>query len=424
MASNIDFNPRPQGNIIDAINQGLGTGLALANQQRQIQLQREQMRQREQIERQRAEEAKTKLAFEAFDYMSDPKNLEGLDSETRNKMLRLTVPVILKQLGAEGIDPSTIEFTENNNELMSTAFQELGKDFDSKTGKFKHPNVMKFKINQWMLQADKEEAKRLQSIHENLFGGTNTPTINMEQAEMIEAGDIQGLVKASGGQAPMSGARMAASFKKESGVQDRFQTRISEKRRHSAAKETLKTKRSLNAIKESRGFLSDLQDRHMELYEAGLAGSLPQEMTSTFVSKATGGRFGTAQVKAFKEVREGMSARLKTITRDTGVLTDQDRAFIIQLLPDLGEHPDVVKEKMAIINNIFNLAEGAETEALDDYFTFIGIKTMDPETGNIIQDRGSIGDILQKSIDVDVNFSSKRSGSIRNADDYLRSLGR
>lgn len=175
-------------------------------------------------------------------------------------------------------------------------------------------------------------------------------------------------------QTPIAAARIAATAKGQSLVQERFDDKFEQSKAEKGATATAKTTKATNAINEGRQFLKDITAKHAELVDAGLAGDPIRKFGLGAVASVTGGRFGTERIKAFKDTTTAMIARLKKVTGDSGVMTDVDQQRLGQLFADLGETKEAAAAKLAMANQIFDLAERGEKQALADYLVSIGVK--------------------------------------------------
>lgn len=86
-----------------------------------------------------------------------------------------------------------------------------------------------------------------------------------------------------------------------------------------------------------------------------------------FMSGINGALFDLTQVatnknadaKSYKRAKEGFTSSLKSLTGDTGVLTDQDYARLAKLLPDFGDSDTTAKSAWANIDNILKSKLGS-----------------------------------------------------------------
>lgn len=116
----------------------------------------------------------------------------------------------------------------------------------------------------------------------------------------------------------------------------------------------------INEISEIQGGtkqINDLYDKYIAMEKVGKAGSPAKGATSLATAFVTGGKGGSADAKAYRDLRSGLVAKLKKITGDTGVLTEQDAARIIGLLPSLLEDKEAAKIKIDQINDILQAAK-------------------------------------------------------------------
>lgn len=93
----------------------------------------------------------------------------------------------------------------------------------------------------------------------------------------------------------------------------------------------------------------------------------------SFLDSLTNGEF-TQRRNLYKQTKEGFGATLKTLTGDTGVLTDQDYSRLSKLLPDENDTEDQAQKKIkqlrtqinAKFNPGKNITNGSQKSAGDD----------------------------------------------------------
>lgn len=191
----------------------------------------------------------------------------------------------------------------------------------------------------------------------------------------------------------------------QAGTQGRFETKLDQGIKEKGAAAGMKVGDTLKQIKEARGVLSDLATRHAELAPTWAAGSPAEAGAGRLVGAVTGGAGVTAKTRAYDSVAKGMAGRMKTLTGNVGMLTEFDQGRLENLIPQLGESTATVKEKNAMMNRIFDLAESGEYEKLDKYLRTIGVKTENAtwdSDGNGVKTTGMEGlsdEELQRIID-------------------------
>lgn len=125
-------------------------------------------------------------------------------------------------------------------------------------------------------------------------------------------------------------------------------------RQLAAARVKEKVVTDINEIARGQQQMEGLFAKYNKIVKSGKAGNPITGGLQQGLAKISGGKFGTEDIKAFMDVRDGLIASLKKVTGDTGVLTEQDATRLVGLLSSLSEDPGAAKSKIADIRAIFS----------------------------------------------------------------------
>ncbi len=173
------------------------------------------------------------------------------------------------------------------------------------------------------------------------------PVKNMIAIKDI-AGNIVGYEQvdtSKGGKVVLSGPAPAGATDKDQRIRQMAAARVKEK-----------VTTDINEIARGKQQIDSLFTKYNNLVEMGLAGDPIRGNIAKGIAKGSGGHFGTEDVKAFLDVRDGLIASLRKVTGDVGVLTETDAKRLIGLLSDLSEDPKAAGAKMTQVNEIFSSA--------------------------------------------------------------------
>lgn len=108
-------------------------------------------------------------------------------------------------------------------------------------------------------------------------------------------------------------------------------------------KSTASQQKNSDAYNSSLNFIQTLERNYQDA-GGGTFGTGPQARIQGLLKSLSGKAGLDDSASAYEREKEGFAATLKSLTGDTGVLTDQDFARLSKLLPDLGSTPGEAKK--------------------------------------------------------------------------------
>jgi hypothetical protein len=159
-APNVNFNPTPQANPLDAIMQGYQTGQTLGLRQRQQDMLEQERAQKKELMEQQA-------ADKAIEYLLNPKYSKFLAKETKTDLYKQHVVPLLNKTYSLGINPDSIEHDGNDT----------NDDLDNLLNLHKNkadPSIIKNEYLRILSKASEEELPLLREVGKNIQAREST----------------------------------------------------------------------------------------------------------------------------------------------------------------------------------------------------------------------------------------------------------
>jgi hypothetical protein len=116
-----------------------------------------------------------------------------------------------------------------------------------------------------------------------------------------------------------------------------------------------KTQTDLDELRGTKNLINDLETKYEKASKSKLAGKGVISTAGNAINNLTGGAINN-DVLLYNDSRKGFVSKLRQVSEEKGVLSDQDREALLSILGTIEQGQDVSKDKFATVKRIMDRA--------------------------------------------------------------------